>query len=148
MYADSMSRTTGAHVERSSQSKGVAADRTPSRVGTPRALSRSTTRRPVLPVPPITNVGLVSRVVRVIVAPLGRAGSQFARLQSRQRLDEAEPADETLVGELLGPIASTDRLAVEMQVATHARYMLVVGGGLGRPSFTFSFRAPVTARRQ
>src|SRR5215218_7142940 len=56
MYADSTPSNAGAHVSGFSQSNGGAPDREPIRTGTPRATSRSATRRPVLPVPPITNV--------------------------------------------------------------------------------------------
>src|SRR5215207_7906283 len=45
---------------RSSQSNGGSPEREPPRTGMPRAVSRSTTLRPVLPVPPRTSVVFVS----------------------------------------------------------------------------------------
>jgi hypothetical protein len=70
MYAASMSRSAGAQVARSSQSNGGAPEREPIRVGTPRAISSSATRRPVLPVPPRTSVAGLSIVRPVMVTPV------------------------------------------------------------------------------
>ena len=58
MYAARTPCSAGAHVAWSSQSNGGSAEREPTRVGMPRAVSRSTIRRPVLPVPPRTRIGL------------------------------------------------------------------------------------------
>src|SRR5262249_47422562 len=55
------------HVRSSSQSKGGRLAREPTRTGSPRARRRSTIRRPVLPVPPRTRIGLWSCVL--ITAP-------------------------------------------------------------------------------
>jgi hypothetical protein len=59
----------------SSQSNGGSPEREPTRAGNPRAASRSATRRPVLPVPPTTNVVLswvfpasISRTFSVSIA--------------------------------------------------------------------------------
>src|SRR5215208_6828462 len=60
MYTDSTSRSAGTHVASSSQSNGGSPEREPTRTGMPRASSRSTTRRPVLPVPPRTSVTFFS----------------------------------------------------------------------------------------
>ena len=56
MYAAVAPRSAGSQVDASCQSKGGSAEREPILTGTPRACRRSDTRRPVLPVPPTTNV--------------------------------------------------------------------------------------------
>src|SRR5215212_6139496 len=63
MYTDSTSRSAGTHVASSSQSNGGSPEREATRTGMPRASSRSTTRRPVLPVPPRTSVTFFSCVL-------------------------------------------------------------------------------------
>ena len=84
-YAARVPCRAGVQVAWSSQSNGGSAEREPIRVGMPRAVSRSTTRWPVLPVPPSTRIGLVSCVLSVIVAPLvcvGRGPVDSARLRA------------------------------------------------------------------
>src|ERR671910_587819 len=56
MYAAPAPSRASAHVERSSQSNAGVPEREPIRTGTPRAVRRSATRRPVLPVPPVIRV--------------------------------------------------------------------------------------------
>src|SRR3712207_291697 len=56
MYTDPTLCSAGAHVASSSQSNGGSPEREPTRTGSPRSSSRSTTLRPVLPVPPRTSV--------------------------------------------------------------------------------------------
>src|SRR5918912_4147456 len=73
--------STGVQVERSSQSNRGVPEREPTRTGRPRASRRSTTRRPVLPVPPSTSVGFVSPVLPVIVAPLVEFGRPVSDLE-------------------------------------------------------------------
>src|SRR5262249_60369632 len=62
----------GAQVERSSQSNGGEPDREPTRIGRPRSVRRSATRRPVLPVPPRTRV--VFSEFAVICPPVSELG--------------------------------------------------------------------------
>ena len=55
--------SAGAQVERTSQSNGGSPEREPIRTGNPRAVNRSTARRPVFPVPPVTSVGFACWLV-------------------------------------------------------------------------------------
>src|SRR5687768_3061687 len=66
MYTAPTASSAGAQVARSSQSNGGVPEREPTRTGRPRSVSRSTTRRPVLPVPPSTSVLSVSFALPIV----------------------------------------------------------------------------------
>jgi hypothetical protein len=68
MYAARTPSSAGAQVNWSSQSNGMGLEREPIHTGRPRAVNRSTIRRPVLPVPPSTNVGLATASGRSLIS--------------------------------------------------------------------------------
>src|SRR6516162_8181311 len=71
MYTDPTPSSAAAQVDGSSQSNGGWPEREPTRAGTPCAVSRCTTRRPVLPVPPTTSVWFAWYVLPIMMAPSG-----------------------------------------------------------------------------
>src|SRR5512145_1544036 len=91
MYTDPTPRNAGSQVVGFSQSKGGSPDREPTRTGRPRPLSRATTRRPVLPVPPRTSV-VVFLIASSLQGP-NRSIPSCAALRERLAADEDGKAD-------------------------------------------------------
>src|SRR5437868_12912742 len=77
MYAASAPVRVGAQVERSVQSKGWAAEREARRTGRSRAASLSATRRPVLPVAPIT---------RNVMSQVSQQGVRLSMVEKRNSM--------------------------------------------------------------
>ncbi|WP_308207625.1 hypothetical protein [Actinomadura madurae] len=80
-YAAVTPSSAGSQVSWSAQSKGTPPDRDPTRTGQSRAVSRWTTRRPVLPVPPVTRV--MWSVISLLLGP-GAAASFGPHLNGRR----------------------------------------------------------------